>query len=179
MLLGLVVHCSLRKLRNKLEISHGSKIWKAGALTRFLGPWINYSSFPRNWKLSKSQGTINHRSDYWTLWTLWTLWTCGPVDSVDLWTCGPCGSVESMDLWTCGLCGPVDLWTLWTCGLWGPVNLWTHVDLWTCGLCGLCGPEDLCTWGNGLTHGLNYCLVSYFVWFIAFWNYFFNFSIWK
>ena len=133
MLLGLVVHCSLRKLRNKLEISHGSTIWKAGALARFLEPWINYCSFPRYWKLSKSQGTINHRSDYWTLWTLWTLWTCGlcgPVDSVDLWTCGPCGPVESMDLWTCGLCG-----------LCGPVD---SEDLWTCGLCGLCGPLDSC-----------------------------------
>ena len=76
----------------------------------------NYSSFPRNWKVSKSQGTSNHRSDNWTLSTLWTCGLCGPMDSVDLWT-----------LWTCGLCG--------VCGLCGPVD---SVDLWTCGLCGLC-----------------------------------------
>ena len=117
-------------------------------MTSFFEPWINYSSFPRNWKVSKSQGTINHRSHYWTcgpvdLWTLWTLWTCGPVDSVDLWTLWTCG--------LCGLCGPVDsvdsvdsvdlwtLWTLWTCG---PVDLWTcgPVDLWTLWTCVLCGP---------------------------------------
>ena len=41
-----------------------------------------------------------------------------------------------------------------------------HVDLWTCG-------------NLYLTFGLNYCLVSYFSWFIAFLNYFLNFSIWK
>ena len=101
-------------------------------MTSFLEPWINYSSFPRNWKVSKSQGTINHRSHYWTLWTcgavdsvdfvdMWTLWTSGfrgPVDSVDLWS-----------LWTCGPCGSVDLWTLWTCGSVDSVDLRNLCDL--------------------------------------------------
>ena len=98
-------------------------------MTSFFEPWINYSSFPRNWKVSKSQGTINHRSHYWT---------CGPVDSVDfvdLWTCGPVDSVDLWIPWTCGLCGSVDsvdLWSLCTCGPCGPVD---SVDLWTCVTC--------------------------------------------
>ena len=125
----------------------------------------------------------------WTcgLVDLWTCGLCGPVDSVHLWALWTCGLHGPVDLWTCGPVDSVKLWTLWTCGPVDSVNLWTcgladSVDLctlWTCGPYGPVDSVDLCTWGNGLTHGLNCCLVSYFAWFIAFWNYFFNFSIWK
>ena len=84
---------------------------------------------------------------------------------------GPVDSVDPMDLWilwTYGLYGPVDSLVLWICGLFGPVDsldLWT---LWTCEPMDSVDSVDLCTLGNGLTHELNYCLVSYFVWFIGF-----------
>ena len=155
-------------------------LWTCGPVDS-VDPWTLWTCGPED-----SMDSVDS-VELWTLWNcglfgsvnVWTLWTCGICRSVDLWTLWPrglCGPVDLWTLWTRGFCGPVDsvdsvdLWTLWICGPVDSVDVWT---LWTCGRCGPVDSVDLWTWGNRLTHELKCCVVSYFVWFIAFWNCFF------
>ena len=93
MLLGFVVHCSLRKLRNKLETSHGCNILKQRRFDKVHGTtraaFHATGKFPR----VKEQLTIEVIIGLCEHVDLWTLRTCGlrgPVDSVN--------SVDSVDL---------------------------------------------------------------------------------